>query len=80
MASWFNDECSEAKKALAEARRNNNKGNDCIAQAIKQYYKVCAKGRAEFAQATPEMLKYQSKRFWGLICKNKNNEVSVSAK
>lgn len=26
------------------------------------------------------MLKYQSKRFWGLICKKGNNEVGVSAK
>ena len=26
------------------------------------------------------MLKYYSKRFWGLICKNKKNEVGISAK
>jgi hypothetical protein len=37
------------------------------------------KGRAEFASTTPDMLKYQPKRFWGLICKNKNVNVGVSA-
>ena len=26
------------------------------------------------------MLKYQPKRFWGLLCKNKNVAVGVSAK
>jgi hypothetical protein len=49
LAPWFNEECRKAKKTLAETRRNYNKGDECITQAIKQYYKVCAKGRAEFA-------------------------------
>jgi hypothetical protein len=37
------------------------------------------KGRLEFAKSTPDMLKYAPKRFWGLLCKNKQPNVDVSA-
>ena len=37
------------------------------------------KGRLDFAKATPDMLKYSPKRFWGLLCKNKQSNVQVSA-
>jgi hypothetical protein len=69
LAPWFNDECREAKKALAEAKRNYGKGDAFIVHALRKYHQVCIKGRKEFALSTPAMLKYQPKRFWGLICK-----------
>jgi hypothetical protein len=45
------------------------KGDISIVQATKNFYKVCLKRRTEFAQETPHMLKYQPKRFWGLLRK-----------
>ncbi len=49
-------------------------------QATKKFHQVCLRGRSEFAQLTPEMLKYQPKRFWGLLCKSRSSTVGVSAK
>jgi hypothetical protein len=69
LAPWFTEECREAKKALAEAKRTCRKGDACIVQAMRKYHQVCIIGRKEFALSTPDMLKYQPKRFWGLICK-----------
>ena len=37
LAPWFTEECREAKKALAEAKRNNAKGDTRIVQAIRMY-------------------------------------------
>jgi hypothetical protein len=49
--------------------------DDRVKEAIKAFYKVCMKGRLDFAKATPDMLKYSPKRFWGLLCKNKQSNV-----
>jgi hypothetical protein len=64
---------------LAAARREFGKGDERVKGAIKEFYKICMKGRIEFAKSTPDMLKYQPKRFWGLLCKNKQTCVDVSA-
>jgi hypothetical protein len=69
LAPWFTEECREAKKGLAEARRTYGKGHARIVSALKTYHKMCLKGRKEFARSTPDMLKYQPKRFWGLLRK-----------
>jgi hypothetical protein len=71
LAPWFTEECREAKKQLAETRRQYGKGDEQVKTAIRHFYKVCRKGRLEFAKATPDMLKYDPKRFWGLLCKSK---------
>jgi hypothetical protein len=41
LAPWFNEECREAKKALAEAKKLYGKGDDRIAHATRNYHKVC---------------------------------------
>ena len=69
MAPWFNEECREAKKGLAEAKRLYGKGDAHIVDALRKYQQVCFKGRKEFASSTPDILKYQPRRFWGLLCK-----------
>jgi hypothetical protein len=79
LAPWYNEECREAKKLLTEARKVHGKGDEQVVQAIKNFHKVCIKGRLEFAKTTPDMLKYEPKRFWGLLCANKNNNVGVAA-
>jgi hypothetical protein len=71
LAPWYTEECREAKKQLVETRRQYGKGDERVKAAIKNFYKVCRKGRLEFAKATPDMLKYDPKRFWGLLCKSK---------
>ena len=58
LAPWFNDECREAKKRLAQAKRTYDKGNANIIQATREFHKVCLKRRSEFASETPDMLKY----------------------
>ena len=39
-------------------------------QATRNFHKVCLQRRKEFATETPEMLKYQPKRFWGMLQKS----------
>ena len=41
LAPWFTEECREAKKALAEAKRTYGKGDTHIIQATRKYHKVC---------------------------------------
>jgi hypothetical protein len=69
LAPWFNEECREAKKCVAEAKQTYGKGDARIVLALRKNHQVCIKGRMEFACSTPDMLKYQPKRFWGLLCK-----------
>jgi hypothetical protein len=63
---------------LANAKHTYPKGDDRIAQATRTFHKVCLKRRSEFASETPDMLKYEPKRFWGMLC-NKQSTVGVSA-
>lgn len=67
LAPWFNEECRAAKKELAMAKRVYGRGDSYTMKVARTYYKVCMKGRMLFAQSTPELLKYQPKRFWGMI-------------
>jgi hypothetical protein len=69
LAPWFNEECRESKRGLAEAKQTHGKGDAHITQALRKYHQVCFKGRKEFASSTPDMLKYQPRRFWGLLYK-----------
>jgi hypothetical protein len=69
LAPWFNEECREAKKGLAKAKRMYGKGDAHVVAALREYHKVCFKGRTEFASSTPDILKYQPRRFWGFLCK-----------
>jgi hypothetical protein len=73
LAPWFDEKCRDAKKLLAQSKKAYNKGDDRIMQATKNFHKVCLQRRAEFATETPEMLKYQPKRFWGMLRKSKPN-------
>ena len=79
MAPWYTEDCRKARQALAEAKRNCGKGDQTVVHTTRAFHQVCLKGRAEFAITTPDMLKYHPKRFWGLLCKNKNVDVGVSA-
>jgi hypothetical protein len=45
LAPWFNEECREARKSLAEAKKLYGKGDERVIQAIKFFHKVCVKGR-----------------------------------
>jgi hypothetical protein len=49
LAPWFTEECREAKKTLAEAKRNHGKGDSYIIHATRMYHKVCLKARLAFA-------------------------------
>jgi hypothetical protein len=37
LAPWFNEECREAKKGLAEARRMHGQGDALIVDALRKY-------------------------------------------
>jgi hypothetical protein len=41
LAPWYTDECRDAKRELATAKRNFSKGDDRIVEATRKYYKVC---------------------------------------
>ena len=56
------------------------KGDAHIVDALRNYQKVCFKGRKEFASSTPDILKYQPRRFWGFLCKKQNDDVGVTAR
>ena len=58
---------------LANAKRTYDKGDDRITQATREFQKVCYQRRAEFYLETPDMLKYQPKRFWGMLGTSKPN-------
>ena len=45
LAPWFNEECREARKSMAEAKKLYGKGDERVIQAIKFFHKVCVKGR-----------------------------------
>ncbi len=45
LAPWFNEECREARKSLAAAKKLYGKGDERVIQAIKYFHKVCVKGR-----------------------------------
>jgi hypothetical protein len=45
LAPWFNEDCREKKKALAEARKLYGKGDETVVGALKKYHKACLKGR-----------------------------------
>ena len=70
LAPWYDEKCREAKHLLAYAKKTYNKGDDRILQATRNFHKVCLLRRREFATETPEMLKYQPKRFWGMLRKS----------
>jgi uncharacterized short protein YbdD (DUF466 family) len=58
LAPWFNEQCREAKKTLANAKHIYDKGDDRIVKATREFHKVCLKRRSEFASQAPDMLKY----------------------
>jgi hypothetical protein len=80
LAPWFSDKCRDAKKEMAKVRREHGKEDARSLLANKVYLKTCQQARLEFAKQTPDMLKYQPTRFWGMI-KNKNvDSGEISAK
>jgi hypothetical protein len=69
LAPWFNEDCRVAKRAMAHARKvYGRNGAESIA-TTKAYMKICLTARLEFAAETPDMLKYQPTRFWGMLKK-----------
>jgi hypothetical protein len=70
LAPWFDEKCRNAKQLLAQTKKTYHKGDDRIMQATRNFHKVCLQRRKEFATETPEMLKYQPKRFWGMLRKS----------
>ena len=49
LALWFTEDCRDAKKAVADDKRNYGKGDVRIVQAMRNFHKVCLKGRQAFA-------------------------------
>ena len=45
LAPWFNEECREAKKTLNAARKIYGKEDARVTGALKNFHKVCIKGR-----------------------------------
>jgi hypothetical protein len=67
LAPWYTEQCREAKREMAMARRTHGKGDSRSINATRAYFKTCSKARLEFAAQTPDMLKYQPTRFWGMF-------------
>jgi hypothetical protein len=65
---------------MTEAKKLYSKGDERITQATKEYLRACQMGRQEFAKQTPDMLKYQPKRFWGMFRNTASSTADVSAK
>jgi hypothetical protein len=61
LAPWFTAECREAKQNLHAAKKCHPPTHPAIVQAAADFKKACAKGRREFAESVPEMLKYRPK-------------------
>jgi hypothetical protein len=45
LVPWFNEECRETRKSMAEAKKLFGKGDERVIQAVKFFHKVCVKGR-----------------------------------
>ena len=41
LAPWFNEKCREAKRAMANARRQNDRNDECCIAATRAYLKIC---------------------------------------
>ncbi len=67
LAPWFNEQCREAKRIMASTKRVYGRNDDQSVAATKAYMKICLQARLEFAAETPDMLKYQPTRFWGML-------------
>jgi hypothetical protein len=67
LAPWFTEKCRGAKRAMASARRSYGRNNENSIAATRAYMKICLEARLEFAVETPDMLKYQPTRFWGML-------------
>jgi hypothetical protein len=52
---------------MASTKRVYGRNDDQSVAAMKAYMKICLQARLEFAAETPDMLKYQPTRFWGML-------------
>ena len=59
--------------------REYGKGDERVVVAQRKYFKTCSLGRQEFAKETPDMLKYQPTRFWGMIKKHTVNNSNIQS-
>jgi hypothetical protein len=80
LAPWFEDKCREAKKELATSKKLYSKEDNRIKLATQKYFQACKLGKQEFAKQTPDMLKYQPKRFWGMLRSTTPGSTDMSAK
>ena len=58
LAPWYTEECREAKRNLAKLRRVHPRGNALVVAAVSVFRSACMRGRREFANKIPDLLKY----------------------
>ena len=79
LAPWFTDACRDAKREMHWAMKIYGRNDSRTTTATKAYLKICLQARLEFAAETPDMLKYQPTRFWGMIKRKNVPEHHISA-
>jgi hypothetical protein len=52
---------------MANTKRVYGRQSEHSIAANRAYLKICLEARLEFAAETPDMLKYQPTRFWGMF-------------
>ena len=67
LAPWFTDDCREARRTYIRIRRSTGRDSSEARDAARTFSAACNAARQRFSQQLPEMMKFQPKRFWGML-------------
>ncbi len=77
LAPWFTPVCRESRRAYIAIRRQQGANNHSTKEAFMKYKEVCKQATKDFLEELPGILKYQPKRFWGMLKKPSTGSTHV---